>query len=325
MPLTRAKVDAVFQALLGRRPESEATYRWGMAYPRLSAFVLDVARSEEFRQRSLHHTSRPAAMLPHGQERIVFLHVPKCGGTTLHDLLAGWFGAGTMHPERHNALWRHPAGHLAEKRVFSGHYDYYSTQLIPGRRRLITVLRDPRERLVSLYNFLHAHLDAVIDGQGLALARRAADLDIAAFFADPWVRSHPCIDNAMSRTLSDVPQGWVRWEGPTPQGPSEDLDRMAGQALANLMAFDFVGFLSDMDGSVARLADLLGRPVPPRVARAQALNDIAATNPNLRAMPRQTLSADTAALLDDLVRRDDILYHAARAKFEPPARKEPVP
>jgi hypothetical protein len=93
---------------------------------------------------------------------LIFLHVPKTGGTSLREIFRGWFGTGLLEhyagahdgslPVRHDVSALLSAsrpvviyGHFNRGRRF-GVDDYY-----PEVRQFVTVLRDPFERAVSGY------------------------------------------------------------------------------------------------------------------------------------------------------------------------------
>lgn len=98
----------------------------------------------------------------------IFLHVPKCGGTTLKAHLERHFAMdeqlvefshwGRSYRRTHGRpeFADRPAEERARAEILSGHQTWYGIhQLVPGARepRYFTVLRDPAERCVSLYNF----------------------------------------------------------------------------------------------------------------------------------------------------------------------------
>jgi hypothetical protein len=308
-------VVAAFMALLGRPPEPAALARQA-GQDRIETVLWHLAQSPEFLDRlTLRiHSGTTGGLRPIATERIVYLHIPKCGGTTLHHMLAGWYGADAVHRERLNGLYYHSAASLAAKQVFSGHYDFYSTGLVPGRPRLISFLRDPRERLISLYNFHRAHRPLPNDPR--ILVRWANQHDIDAYFADPAVRAHAAVDNTLARYFSDVPQVAHRWQrrgGPL----TVPLEAMAEQALANLARFEFIGFMDRYQASVRQLAAQLGKPAPAVLGRHQALDEMMESNAGMRRIDKQRPSAATLAQMQDLIRFDGPIHAAAWRRFGP--------
>jgi Sulfotransferase family len=316
MAITREEIMAAFTRMLARSPESEAVITNNLAHDSVENAVRHIAMSPEFIDRFSNQfwLRSTRALLPFDEERVVFLHIPKCGGTTLHGALVSWYGAAAVHPERHNGLYGYTGSNLASKRVFSGHYDFYSVNLIPGPRKLITFLRPPRERLVSLYNFHRAHGDAIIKQQNLTLARWANQYDIDEYFRTPEVRAHPAINNTMAQFLSDQPQFMTpaNQGGGTPKG---QLATLCGQALKNLDAFDFIGFLDCYEASLNSLAQLLGKPAPAVVEKLQDLDILMITNPQMKSIAKQRPTDATLGLMDDLVAEDEKIYRRAKELF----------
>lgn len=263
-------------------------------------------------------TSRRALELrPLDDPRIIYLHVPKCGGTTMHALLTAWFGAKNAHPERYNGLYDYHVADLAGHKIFSGHYDFYSTCLVPGRSFRLSFLRDPMARLISLYHFHRAHSAAFIERHNLTLARWANEYDIDAYFANERVRANVSIDNTMARNFSNVPQVVHTQPGVAGAPPPVPMTEMCRQAKANMAAFDLIGFMDVYDASVDLLAEMLGQPPVSEFRSEQVLDDLMDRDPNMRRIDRQTPSAETLAHMEELIRYDREVYAEAERLFRP--------
>lgn len=85
---------------------------------------------------------------------IVFLHIPKTAGQTVHSELTRVMGAAHTSPVRvhtqANADGQFPSGY----QLYSGHLDWTTLERLPEDRFTFTVLRDPRERIASFYFYL---------------------------------------------------------------------------------------------------------------------------------------------------------------------------
>lgn len=85
---------------------------------------------------------------------IVFLHIPKTAGQTIHHALAQMVGAPHVSPIRVNEQATDgnplPPGYL----LHSGHLDWVNLEKIEGDPFVFTVLRNPAERLGSFYLFM---------------------------------------------------------------------------------------------------------------------------------------------------------------------------
>lgn len=88
-------------------------------------------------------------------DRIVFLHIPKTAGQTIHAELSRVVGAGKVSPVRVHTeagpgIGQFPPGY----RLYSGHIDWEGLETVPEPRFVFTVLRDPLERIASFYFYL---------------------------------------------------------------------------------------------------------------------------------------------------------------------------
>jgi hypothetical protein len=91
---------------------------------------------------------------------VIFLHLPKCAGTTLNRIIE-W----EYNPMRvfsidpifflwsYKKLNRWPAKRLAQMQVFKGHMPFGIHKRLPQPSTYITFLRDPVERVISAYYF----------------------------------------------------------------------------------------------------------------------------------------------------------------------------
>lgn len=89
------------------------------------------------------------------ETKLVFLHIPKTAGQSLHASLLAGFGREAICPARVNEqLFCLSIEQLNSYRVVSGHFDWSMLDCISGPKYVFTVLRDPLERLLSFYFFL---------------------------------------------------------------------------------------------------------------------------------------------------------------------------
>ena len=86
---------------------------------------------------------------------IVFLHIPKTAGQTVHNALVPVVGGQAyvspirVHSQAPNGP-QMPDGY----RLYSGHLDWTELEALPDDRFVFTVLRDPRERIASFYMYI---------------------------------------------------------------------------------------------------------------------------------------------------------------------------
>jgi hypothetical protein len=95
---------------------------------------------------------------------IVFLHLPRTGGGAVHAALARVVGAPRVSPVRSAdqvgpGAAQFPPGHA----LYSGPLDWDGIEVLPRGRFTFTVLRDPQERIASLYFHFRALAEALTE------------------------------------------------------------------------------------------------------------------------------------------------------------------
>ena len=237
-------------------------------------------------QRRLATYARRVAQMPRGglRHRCFFMHVPKCGGTSVSEALyatvpmqrrVGVIDANATR--RASAVW-----HAGRDEPFLYHDDLptgtevyafreqlllmhmaWDTELIHGhvlfserahahygkRYRYVTLLREPVERTLS--NFLGSSRGGMID----------ADLD--RYLDNEIFRTHGL---SMLRYLS----------GSHPVAIDDERAALE-RAKSNLARFAVVGFLDDLDGFASRFANTFGR----RPATGRRYNRAGVQHPRL--------------------------------------------
>jgi hypothetical protein len=130
--------------------------------------------------------------------KIKFLHVPKTAGTSVRRFLSRFFLSRHVCPAINNEQFQALSPEqLRSYRLFAGHIDWTSLDRIEGECFTFSILRQPRERLVSFYFFLRAQASK-LDPVALATPEKrglhaAITLSPDAFFCDggsPEVRKH---------------------------------------------------------------------------------------------------------------------------------------
>jgi hypothetical protein len=311
-------IQALYKALLGRNadPAGVETYSQRLAMERnLEGLLTDLMTSKEYLARQ---RDEIANYLGGGKEiqpaetdiaatKTIFLHIPKTGGTTIHAALDSYFAPERRCPERFNSLHRYSAGELAGYRVFSGHFSLISCELIPGPKRIFTMLRDPVERLISLYNFQRFRGDV----RDLTLARTGSMRD---YFLEDAIQSHWSINNAMVRALTISPAG-VRWDGTVKCTAENAMDLLpqAKEALHSLATF---GILERFDESVALIFKTLGFGVPAAIKPQMVLKDLVKKADGSNALEPEVCDEETREVIALLTEADLALYEYGVKLFE---------
>lgn len=87
--------------------------------------------------------------------KIIFLHIPKTAGQSVHAALVNAYGQEAVCPARVNdQLRKLSIRELNQYKVFSGHLDWSMLDCIEGPKFVFTILREPMDRILSFYFFL---------------------------------------------------------------------------------------------------------------------------------------------------------------------------
>jgi hypothetical protein len=190
----------------------------------------------------------------------LFLHIPKTAGTTLKSCVYEHFAVpGSDRDWFHDGIYYFPYGfHKPERPAFDahartafarddlravvGHFWYGAHALVPRPSYYVTLLRDPIERVTSLYyHDVATHHETFHD----AIAARGASLE--EFVTDFCCRE---VDNDQTRRIAGVEPGYRLC--------TTDLLELAKRNLRD--RFAFVGTTERFDESLIALKRLLRWP-----------------------------------------------------------------
>jgi len=247
---------------------------------------------------------------------IVFLHIPKTAGTSVHEMLKRHFDKDRICPERFRGLIRYSEDQLREFDLFSGHFLMPHVDRIPGEKFVFTILRDPADRILSLYYFWRRHRPEIAAERAMAGPLAAKAMLLPEFLRAEQDFTRKAIFNEIARTLA----GHL---GVTAEGRYHDLSRddrpeisefeVVRRALAALLRIDYVGFVETIDRDMHNIFALAGLPPPTHVPRRRTVND---ATPSLLPVEYQALDAACETQLDRLTSLDRMVYTLARSRTE---------
>jgi hypothetical protein len=175
---------------------------------------------------------------------IVFLHIPKTAGQTIHAELTRIAGAEAVSPVRVHTQVETEAAQLPPGySVYSGHLDWTALDSLPAHRFTFSVLRSPRERIASFYFYLlkeaRAQTPEELEKPHRAGMKRISTVSAEEYFCGgdrPWqVFVHDHYDNFYARYFAARRmRAWARTRETAPQALLEtarthiaaDLDRV---------------------------------------------------------------------------------------------------
>ena len=250
-------VDAAYRGVLRREPDkacAEYVRQLETGLISLETFLQFLTSLDEFYQRCLPHDRKAAiaalyaagsrshgdpTSYPELSQRLIFWHFPKCAGTSIKRALAKSF-----HPLQLGQACREldESGDHAKptcQKFHAEHMNWSLYESLPRPAISLTAIREPRQRIASLFYFLRS-----LPGGGrgrFSAAAQAARSGVDDFFAsaEPTVRN--VVDNGMIR---DVTEAYVTDSGIDPL--RNDPDKWIDVAYERLVQFDAVFLVQEM-------------------------------------------------------------------------------
>jgi len=237
--------------------------------------------------------------------RVALMHFPKTGGTTVHDFLKTAYNADQICPERFNNFNRFSVEELQKFDYFSAHMDFSNLCRIGKPVYTVTILREPKAQIMSLYYFWRAQSDSHIEKHKLAGPALAKKLSLLEFLNTQEHGIPANINNYYTRNLLGM-----NTTGQNGRLVVSDEDALR-IAMRNLLTFDEIGFLDDIPSLLTRMGKLLGLEVPKKIPRART-SDNFGKDPNTEKVSREKITPEIDARLDELTRLDRVIYENAR-------------
>lgn len=175
--------------------------------------------------------------------RVIFMHLPKCGGTTFHRILERMYPSDDIF-NIHNGIDKNLLSLAQKKRdeikLLKGHMLFGLHEHFSGRSNYITFLRKPEERIVSYYYYVirkpNHRLYSKVVNSGMGLYDFVATIN-----------------------QGDVNNGQIRMIS----GIHDTESNMLEKAISNIEKhFSFVGTLEDFDESLIILSKIYHWSLP---------------------------------------------------------------
>lgn len=233
--------------------------------------------------------------------QVVFVHTPKTGGNSINSYFKEYVGSkrsgrvvryddfGPQHTDEF-AVRAARAGYVM------GHMPWTALELFRTPDTFaFTVLRDPFERLRSLYYYI-VNLPASYPRE--ESVNWIQTLTLREFISSRDERVLVHTENYVMRQFS----GDLR-----ALSPRSDMPGSVATAIRNLSTLDLVGFNDDIDAVFARVTEIADLPRPPLGRRVNVTADLSSSATG-RVAARQPFDDEMRALAAPLVEGDLMIY-----------------
>jgi len=173
--------------------------------------------------------------------KIIFLHIPKTAGQSVHHFFETSFPKKEIFPARVNAqLQNYTCDQMNYYKIFSGHFDWKSLECLNGEKFIFTILREPRERIFSFYLYLRSQAkkmtpDTLIMPQYQGM-HAALTLSPDDYFTNKSLPIRNFIDNHYDNFYTYYFAG--KSYDSRQQLANEHIDNIFSKAIANLKSLD---------------------------------------------------------------------------------------
>ena len=196
------------------------------------------------------------------RDKVIFLHIPKSGGTSFDTFLSGFFPVQDVLPANLQSIiaadWKEE--YWEQYRYFKVGYWFDRVKAQKPRSHLLTLLRDPVKRVVSYYWHLRRDKDFTDRFDGV-VQRRNADKSLAAAHSlAEWARVPVTEAGAYPRNACTgaMTIGWYALRKARPETWPVLLER-AKQVLREELAF--VGIVEDYERTKEVFCRTFGIPM----------------------------------------------------------------
>lgn len=228
----------------------------------------------------------------------LFIHIQKTAGTSLLEVARQYY-ADSM--TSHGDCWGRSPDEFKDVLFVSGHFGYDFAKRLMDDRFTFTFLRDPMERILSMYFFCKNR-----NPDEFMIYRRAHELDLEGFLqaglTDPWVKK-----NIWNNQVWQLAHGYAHLDNRTINAFSEgELLALAQEHLGKL---DYVGFTETIDTDGPEIFSALGISNVCAIPRVNITSTLCKT---------ATISPGASGLLEELTVLDRQLYDYAWQRFKRP-------
>ena len=246
-----------------------------------------------------------------GPRKAVFLHTQKTAGTSIVEMARVAYGLHNV--VSHADYVQRGLDECLSVPFVSGHFGYGFAKPIMDGRYSFTFLRDPIDRLISLYSFCRSRRPEEYPiyeaAQRLSLENflLLAEEPSARSNLSEWQDHRETVWNHQTWQLA---QGWGCHLVGNPRKRITEFssDELLRLAIKNVKKFDYIGFTETFDEDCINILTDIGIPPPEKILKSNA---------SQTKLHRDDIPRSTMALLQDFTRLDQKLYDAAWSRRTP--------
>lgn len=250
-------------------------------------------------------------------KKIVFLHIPKTAGQSIHRVFEENFKKEDVAPIRVNHQFRHFS--LNEQKrysVFSGHLDWDRLDFVKDPKVIFTILRAPKERLASFYLYLKGKAEKASEAEinkpenrGLYLAK---NLTIDEYFGEKSLPERNFIDDHYENFYTYYFAGRrydCRREFKSYFSQKDNTFKaLIERAIDNIQELDLVGDVSDLKTFSNEFNELTGYNLDFDSKKVNVNDSLQSKETRWDVLMNMPMEDTTRRILNSFVELDEELY-----------------
>lgn len=230
------------------------------------------------------------------EKSVIFVHIPKTGGTTFRTIINRQYDPQSVFlfkrpPEKSLAEFKElPEAKKREIKFIQGHMRFGLHEFFPQPCTYITILRDPVDRIISLYYFILRNPENAVHNEVVSKNMSLED----------WVRSGltTLVNNNQTRFLctTEVVTDYGQCSSEMLESAKKNIEKY----------FAVVGLMERYDESLLLLKRNLKWKTPLYIR----------SNVTKKRPPKESVSKDTLKVIEKYNELDIELYRYGKEKFE---------